>query len=371
MPEDRQTGFTVVEHEMFSSIPGRLLSPGGRAALLDFRRLWMRESLNGRVYVRAVIWTWAGSCDWWVSRKTYGRYQREVVKKGFADVVSADSGHYRASERWRSYSPSDDEREFLEQHEAARSSRCESTRRYRESRKALTTRGQNGPLPSESRGPKEALTTSAEVGPEWPNLQGVKIAQPAGGQNSPDPNTPILTIQPPPTPSQDSTATDSGDVGCTAHFETIDGERTQVWPPPASATRSVSAFREWVDKVYVPGYISGEYEWRHDEALEMLKLLEDRDEKRAAERERRKSDPAYDFMRVSENMQSGDLAKSIAEALGEPQAQRRIERRISGKEEAAREIVAGILRRPGKIHSKTAVFMSHLKELGDRPDVGS
>ena len=346
MPEDRQSGYTIMEHDMLDSVAARLLSPGGRAALLDFRRLWMRESRNDTLYVRAVIWTWTGCCNWWVSLKTYERYKREVVEKGFADVVSSHSGHYRASDRWRSYSPSPSnrghypghEREFLEKHEAARSLRGEHTREYRESNRPPTTRGQNGPT--------------------------------VGGQNGPDPNT-VLTIQPPPTPSQDSTATDSGDVGCATQFAEIGGEHTQTWPPPASARRSVSTFREWVDKVFVAGYMSEEYEWRHDKALEMLKLLEVREEKRAAERERRKSDPVYDFMRVSEDMQSRDLAKSIAEALGEPQARPRIEKRISGKEKAAREIVAGILQRPGKIQSKVAVLMSRLKELEDEPpDVG-
>ena len=79
-------GFTIMEHEMLDSIAGRLLSGGARSAILDFRRVWLRESHNGKLPVHAVIWTWTGCCDWAASRKTYGRYQRELVKRGFVTL---------------------------------------------------------------------------------------------------------------------------------------------------------------------------------------------------------------------------------------------------------------------------------------------
>ena len=252
-PENRRGGYTMIEHEILDSVAARLLTPGGRAALLDFLRLWMRESRNGQQeYIRA-IWTWAGSCNWVLSRKAYGRYQREVVAKGFADALSPHSGHYRASNRWRSYSPSEEERARIERHASTQSARRTETRKYREARRSLAARGQERPIPPESKESTRPLVGSIKRLPETPNPQGTDNTQPTGSRKHPDPNTAVHTIPPPPPPSEkDSAAAPPTSSRPAPRFSLIDGELIQVWP--IRLMKDPVKFKAYAESVYAAGH---------------------------------------------------------------------------------------------------------------------
>jgi hypothetical protein len=131
--------FTVIDHELLDNVAARLLT-SGYGQLLDFLRLWLRATTNQTVEVNWIHFTFTSSGRV-MDRKTFNRGRKELIDKGIIDVVNHGLGHYRYSERWRQYKPTQEEAKKLRRHENARNDQIARTRDFRSGQKTDTNKG--------------------------------------------------------------------------------------------------------------------------------------------------------------------------------------------------------------------------------------
>ena len=89
-----QTTYTLIAHDILDSDPALDLTTGGYAALVDFLRVWQRESRNGRLNIRSIPFTHS-RCRRRISRAAFDRARDELEGAGFIGAVNRRWGHYR------------------------------------------------------------------------------------------------------------------------------------------------------------------------------------------------------------------------------------------------------------------------------------
>ena len=86
--------YTLIANDILDSDPALDLTPGGYAALVDFLRVWQRESRNGRLNIRSIPFTHS-RCRRRISRAAFDRARDELEGAGFIATVNRRWGHYR------------------------------------------------------------------------------------------------------------------------------------------------------------------------------------------------------------------------------------------------------------------------------------
>jgi len=108
--------FTKLPHDLLDRDAVLLLSHGAFRVMVDFLRLWLRETRNGRRRVPAGVPFTFGGCSWPVKECTWNGYRSELVDRGFLTCVHRRRGYFAWSESYKARPLSADARRRFERH---------------------------------------------------------------------------------------------------------------------------------------------------------------------------------------------------------------------------------------------------------------
>jgi len=298
--------YTVLQHDLLDSEAARLLPATARAMLVDFLRLWLRRTRNGRVPVSAISFTWTG-CAWVVNRETFDRHRGKLVAYGFIRCVNRKLGLFAFSEKWRAYKPTEAEWKRLIKHDHDRNTLRESVIEERSAgRSSTTTAGCSaGDASTTVESSADESSTTSKPDPEA--LQCRKSQQHAVPEDPAPSNTAIQEDPPqPPREAEVPGAEPGNGGGGKVRHVKIDGRRVQVWP--MLDCNDSASFLAWANKVH--GYFSDD---EQAETMRRYKELEAADE----QREKRDADPVSAFLAAWADADPDDRAGVAAAALGD------------------------------------------------------